>query len=462
LLFQCKLCDLRHQEGKINMPYQKGVRLPFEKASKIGHLEVIQSPLVRKLCENFNDPDFKIEPNGINWQSITGEGKELRIIFASDGSIQTIESPNPPYKAIAFIKSALLKLDQHAISKLDKENPNPFTIRDIMKESALFHATVLPLRHVVVPGKSIYHAIRGILYESVKDEGLNNSLGGEMMETLKWVAYEKWNSTQKKELERFGCPHCREETGVDYATLPFDEEKGNCPHCGNEIFITDMFGLHQSMTEDHAPNQVASDYMSVSETLMILTPIRYYWENKRETLNNCLFIKDGPLSLRATLAKLSAPIRRFFKYAKDNGYEIAMIGQEKSGFFYDHLQLIGRKAPSNSIFIPDNNYIRDEIQHSNSTSIYGSDTNYGAKLFMKINDYHQMVLNIPTGIRGEGVENPSIDKLIGFKNIMASISKILSNKYEGALIPIELANGVASLSTYPSAKVLALFAESPH
>jgi len=442
------------------MPYQKGKRLPVEKASKLGHLEVIQSPLVQKLCENFNNPDFVIVPKGINWQPIPEVGKELKIIFAADGSIQTIQSPNPPYKAIAFVKSALLKLDQYAISKLDKENPNPFALRDIMKESALFHATSFPLRHVVVPGKSIYHAVREILFESVKDQGLHNSLDGAMMKTLKWIAFEKWNTNPKPELEKFGCPHCREETGVDYATLPFDQEQGVCPNCGKGIFITDMFGLHQAMTDDHAPNQVASDYMSISETLMIFTPIRYFWENKREILKNCLLIKDGPLSLRATLAKLAAPIRRFFQYAKANDYEIAMIGQEKSGSFFDHLQLIGRKAPANSYFIPENTYIRSEIQHSNSTSTYGTDTNYGAKVFLKINDYHQMVLNVPTGIRGEGVENPSIDKLIGFQNIVTTIKKILSNRYEGALIPIELANGVASLSTYPSAKVLELFSES--
>ncbi|GAI20728.1 unnamed protein product, partial [marine sediment metagenome] len=128
------------------MPYQKGKRLPIERASKLGHLEVIQSPLVKKLCENFNDPNFKIEPTEINWQPIPKCGNELKIIFASDGSIQTIESPIPPYKAIAFVKSALLRMDQYAISKLDKENPNPFALRDIMKKSALFHATSFPLR----------------------------------------------------------------------------------------------------------------------------------------------------------------------------------------------------------------------------------------------------------------------------------------------------------------------------
>ena len=438
------------------MPYQKGSRLPAERASKLGHLEVIRCPLVQKLCKNFEDPNYTPESFNVVWQGLPKNGRELRIVFASDGSLQTIEAPQPPYKAIAFVKTALLKLDQYAISKIDKETPNPFALRDIMEHSALFHATAFPLRHVLLPGKTIYHAVREIIYESVKDIGLNNALDGAMMDTLKWIAYDKWSPEPKDHLEEFGCPHCHQ----NKATLPFGEEKGRCPNCGGEIFITDLFGLHLAMQEDYAPNQVASDYMAVSETLMIFTPIKYYWENNRETLRDCLFVKDGPLSLRATLAKLSAPIRRFFKFAKENGFDIAMIGQEKTGAFFDHLQLIGRNAPSGSIFIPDNSYIRNEVQHSNLIGVYGTDTNYGAKTFVKYSDYHKMVINVPTGERGEFVEHPSISNLIAIDNIVATLPKILSNRYEGALLPVELANGVASLSTYPSAKVLELFSQT--
>jgi hypothetical protein len=443
------------------MPYQKGNRLPMEKASKIGHLDVIQSPLVRKLCETFNDPKSSVSIGDVRWEPFPSDGKELNIIFSADGSIQTIENPRPPFKSIAFIKAVLLKMDQYALSKLDKENPHPFTLRDIMKESALFHATSFPLRHVDIPGKTIFQSVREILFESIKDVGLNNSLDGAMMETLKWLAYEKWNDTPKKQLESFGCPHCDIDShGTNHATIRFDNEKGSCPNCNNEIFITDMFGLHLNMTEDFAPIQVATDYMAVAETMMILTPLRYFWESRREVLKDLLLIKDGPLSLRATLSKLSAPIRRFLNYARTKGFNIHLIGQEKSGLFFDHLQLIGKTAPGNSFFYPCNDYIHDEIQHTNSKGIYGKDTNYGAKVFIKINDYHKMVLSIPTGLYGEGVEDPIQSNLIGFNNIIKTLSKILSNRFEGALVPIELANGIASLSTYPSAKVLELFSQS--
>ena len=137
-----------------------------------------------------------------------------------------------------------------------------------------------------------------------------------------------------------------------------------------------------------------------------------------------------------------------------------MLGQEKSGQFFDHLQLIGNAAPAGCFFIPDNKYIQEQVKHNNTTTIYGADTNYGAKVFIKMSDYHKMVINIPTGQRGEFVTTPSQEHLINFKNIVATLPKILSNKFEGALLPIELANKIASLSTYPSAKTLELFSDS--
>ena len=70
-----------------------------------------------------------------------------------------------------------------------------------------------------------------------------------------------------------------------------------------------------------------------------------------------------------------------------------------------------------------------------------------------------MVLNVPTGT-GKHVKDPQISDLIGPDRIFATIPSIISNRYEGALLPIELANGVASLSTYPSAQILKIFADT--
>jgi hypothetical protein len=431
------------------MPYKQGDRLPGERASRLGHLEVLKSELVNKLIKEFEKNNFPSCSSNPVWELIPEINDPLTIIFGIDGSLQFIESEVFPYKRLAFVKTALLRIDQWALSKINKESPHPLALRDILSDSAIYHATVFPLKHISIPGLNTYHAIRQIIFESLKD----NSLNSEPMETLKWIAYEKWDG-KKKNLPLFECPHCESEE----ATLSYDSELGNCPKCNGELFLTDMLGFHQDMAPDFASDSIATSYMQIHEVLLLFTGIRYYWEKNRDILNRCLFVKDGPLSIRAQYSKLVNPIRRFLTFARDQGQPVYLIGQEKSGRFHDHLELIGRDAPLGHLFIPGDVYIKEEIQHRPKTGApYGKDTNYGVKVFFKVSPFHQMVLNIPTG---EFVPNPVMSNLIGINKISSTLMTILSNRFEGALLPVELANGIASLSTYPSSHILKIFIEA--
>jgi len=431
------------------MPYTEGERLPGERASKLGHLDVLKSSLVQELCKNFEDYSQPVNKKGVAWQTLPNDGKSLSLIFAVDGSLQVIESEGRPKKALGFVKTALIMLDQPAIATIDKYEPHPFAIRDILEKSQIYHATVFPLRHVVTSGMIVYHAVRRVIYDSMKDP----SLEGEILKTFKWLAYQQWDGAQRN-LPYFECPHC----SSNRCTLAYDTEIGNCPVCGKEVFVTDMLSIHLVMAEDSAPDEVATAYMSIHETLLLFTGIRYFWQNKKEVLPACLFIKDGPLSLRAQYSKLVEPIRRFLAMARDSGTPICVLGQEKTGAFADHLQLIADDVPVGSFFIPGHNYIREEVQHRPVAGAdYGKDTNYGVKVFVRLNERNRFVLNIPTG---SYVRDPNLNNLIGGSDIFATLPSIISARYENALLPVELAHSVASLSTYPSAKVLAMFAEA--
>lgn len=170
--------------------------------------------------------------------------------------------------------------------------------------------------------------------------------------------------------------------------------------------------------------------------------------------------------MRSQYSKLVPGIRDFLQFSKDQGVPIHIIGQEKTGAFVDHLNMIQRFAsPHNkndpaSFSVLSHKYIREEIQRtSEKDTHYGSRTNYGEKVFVKLSPYHSMVLTVPTGSYGNHADFPkSSDDLIGFSRIMATLPKVVSHRHEGALLPIELANGVASLSSYPSARILKIFA----
>jgi hypothetical protein len=431
------------------MPYQEGKRLSGERASKLGHLDVINSDLVCELISHFESPvPDEIESEAI-WEKINDDETPLRLIFAVDGSKQTIRSDFPPYKELSFIKTALLRLDQQAMRKLDPDAPHPMALRDIMSDSAIYHATVLPLKGVRLADKNTYDAVRQIIFDSLKD----NSLGGEPFKTLKWLAYELWTN-KKKPSPNFNCPTC----GELFDGLPYNADEGKCNKCGGHLYLSDMIGFHLEMGEDAAPESVATAYMLIHETLLLFTGIRYFWEREKyNVLNKALFLKDGPLTLRGQYSKLVIPIRRFLEFAKEKGVLVCMAGQEKTGVFVDHMQMINRQAPKNSIFVPNNEYIRREVQHRPERSEpYGFRTNYGNKLFVKLDEYHQLVLSIPTG---EYKDSKSTDDLIGVKKILVTLPTIISHRHECALVPIELSNGVASLSSYPSAAILKVFAD---
>jgi len=129
------------------------------------------------------------------------------------------------------------------------------------------------------------------------------------------------------------------------------------------VFLSDMLGFHQIMTEDAAPDSVASDYMGIHETLLLFTGIKYFWETNTPSWHSALFVKDGPLSIRAQYSKLVNPIRRFLKLAHKSRRKGLPHRPRKVRGVWDHFQLIGQYAPNSSYFVPDHKYIREEIQH---------------------------------------------------------------------------------------------------
>src|SRR5690606_30898524 len=90
---------------------------------------------------------------------------------------------------------------------------------------------------------------------------------------------------------------------------------------------------------------------------------------------------------------------------------------------------------------------------------YGKRTNWGEKVYVKVDPGTSLVLNVPTGDYQDDLAFPKKEDLIGINKILATIPKIISHKFEGALFPIELANGIASMSSYPSARILQRFAD---
>jgi hypothetical protein len=444
------------------MPYGQGSRLPGETASKLGHLPVIQSEWVRSLVEDFESTDnLNYDPSHTVWEQLSSqEALPLRNIWAVDGSFVSVQSEQKPPKEVAFVKTALLMLDRAKLDAIDKDLPHPLLLRDALKDSGIQHSTVFPLRNVRTSLGTNYHAVRHIIRDSFKVDQ-----DGAFYETLKWLAYRKWEPLSRSCSPGFQCPHCSNDIKDG---LGFDSDAERCPHCSKEVFLSDIWGFHLEMDDDSAPEGIASSYMLVMEHLMLFTAVRLMWHHTDLSLvSETLFIKDGPLTLRSQYSKLVPNIRSFLQMAKNSGRPIHLIGQEKSGAFFDHLASIARFAAPHTRGEPlsyaplSHSFVRKEVYRSPDLSNpYGFRTNWGEKLYIKADPGAFLVLNVPTGEYINEDDRPCTSDLIGLDRILATIPSLISHKFEGALYPVELANGIASMSSYPSATILKRFLDS--
>lgn len=444
-----------------DVPYQGGQRLTStERASKLGHLEVVRSPFVRDLIDQFEyPPPTEEEPGKDIWQEFDADGVDpLTIVLAVDGSCQTVKSEGYPVRSLSFVKTALVRIDRRQLEKIDRDMPHPVLMKALMAESALQASTVLPLRNVRVSGISNYDLVRSIVRDSLQID-----TDGLAHQTLKWLAYRKWRPELRSPSPQFRCPHCPGDCGG----LPYDADNGACEHCGEEVYLSDMIGFHLEMGEDQAPDSVATAYMLIHETLLLFSVVRHFWDRgDQASLRNILLIKDGPLTLRGQYSKLVDNIRDLLAFARDRGCPIHLIGQEKTGRFVDHLDEIQRfTKPQENGDLPryavlTHRYIRQEVDHApERVNPYGLKTNYGEKVLVKLDPYTYMVLSVPTGEYHPDPDFPSgATDLIGLDRILATLPSLLSHQHEGALFPVTLANGVASLSSYPSAAILKVFA----
>jgi hypothetical protein len=443
------------------MPYGQGTRLPGETASKLGHLAVIESAWVRSLVEDFEGATpVEGDPSRTQWQTFDPEGiSPLRNIWAVDGSFVPVRSEQMPPREVAFVKTALLMLDKAKLDTIDRDLPHPLLLRDVLKDTGVQHATVFPLKNVRTSMGTNYDAVRNIVRDSIRTDQ-----GGYFHETMKWLAYKKWVQGRQASSPAFQCPHCRQDV---IGGLPFDADEGSCTECRGQVYLSDVWGFHMEMGEDGAPESLASSYMLVMEHLMLFTAVRLMWGHSDQSLvSDTLFIKDGPLTLRSQYSKMVPNIREFLQHAKVAGRPVHIIGQEKSGAFFDHLASIVRFAPPHRrgeplTFSPlAHQYVHREVYRTPAAANpYGLKTNWGEKLYVKVDPGAYMVLNVPTGTYITQEDRPVVGDLIGMNRILATIPSLVSHKFEGALYPVELANGIASMSSYPSAAILQRFME---
>lgn len=440
------------------MPYQGGEHLPGQSASKTSHIDVIESGLMRELLTRFERREFEDDRRLAPWFHLDiARVRPLAETVATDGSLHKVASGDG-FRELCFVKTARFHLRTDDAAQVDPQFPHPLQIQRLMKDSAIHCNAVFPLRNMAFSRtKNIRDSIRELIREIITHEH-----GGLVYEAMKWLLYQGWGpETESPDL---GCPHCESRSA---GPLGFNEDEGACRDCGKKIYITDVLGLHHDIGEDSASEAVANAYMAIHEVLLLVAHLYRLWRaDDFEAIESTLFVKDGPLMFRGQYATLTKRMRQMLAHFKEEEHRnIYLVGQEKSGLVIDHLEGQVRHLRRDpepqwpQVAILSHEYMRDRVQRlPKARHTYGSRTNYGEKVLVRLDPSFALALNVPTGefLRREAAPSDPAD-FIGLDRIVATLPHLVSYLHEGSLVPINLAHGIASLSHYPSGAALRRF-----
>lgn len=429
------------------MSYVGSGRFPVEYASKIGHMKLIQDPHIQRMLAEFeSSTPTTSDPLGFRSGNVDlSKSNNIEFVIAIDGGEAVVPNEIRSEKQLAFISVCALLLRVNDIEEM-RQDPiiDP---RELAAKLQLrwYEGAVLPLSGIRLPNETVKETIRKTVDSVMHYTGL--------YETLRFLVSREWDPSYPMgagDAPHFHCRNCGSVIYIPKSTLSF-----RCDSCGYSHTLSDYLGIGEDGPDEWAREEAVTALRNVMETLALFNYIRE-WHTWPHIIGQILFIKDGPLLLRAGLYRLVDSIRAFIQYLRDKEVPLHLVGIEKNGELVNHVDEIKRHLPDpGDFFLPSVRYIIENIHGYSFPSTYRNRVQYGAKVVARIGPNHVMPLDIPTG---DFLLEPTPDDLLGFEESLAVLAKMTSYKHENALIPIVLANSYASISQKPSGNILLSFA----
>jgi len=189
----------------------------------------------------------------------------------------------------------------------------------------------------------------------------------------------------------------------DFYSFDGDDFKDHVEKDNNVIYITDLMGLSELFGATQSNDGLYSQAMSILEKVMFFNLIENMMKfMPKEYFKKIGFILDGPLALYNISTWMAKAINEKLVEYQKIGFDILVLGVEKSGAFVEHFEYLDfiHKTNENMIglkpgmlFYLNDEYIRKYIKYSPSNSTYGRDTYFGKKLFYKNTENALFVIN---------------------------------------------------------------------
>jgi hypothetical protein len=375
----------------------------------------------------------------------------LDYILTVDGGQALIPNELRRDKRMAFIKVGAMALRRADLEAL-RVHPviDPRDLAAMFEGMTWFASAALPLAGIALPGDTVKGTIRKTV-----DAVLEYT---QLYEILRYLVSREWDPAYEMDPARNpDAPHmaCRECGEVVY--LPKGHINFTCPVCRAAHRLADYLGIGEDSPEEWSREEAAMALRNSLETLTLFHFMVRTWHRTPALLGKVLFLKDGPLLLRAQLSRLVEPIRAVVAQIHHQGHPLHMVGIEKNGELVEHIQEIRQHLPDvGDYFLPSVRYLHEEIGgRVFNARTFRDRVRYGAKLVIRIGPNHVIPMDVPTI---GAVLEPQIDDLLGVVDSARLLASVRSCAHDNALIPIKLINSFSSISERPSGDILRAFA----
>lgn len=437
----------------------KDGRRPNEYASKSSHGYIIRDPEVVEFLDKCNLPKAAEDvdvPTNLQFILEPVQNNPIKNIVAVDGGrSEVFVKKDFPSSTLTFFQFGALIFkteDLEAISKKTFIDPE-----DIAKLNTIQrYKLTLPTKNILLKEASSFkESFRKTLF----DFFVRGSGGETFAETLRWLVFQEFD-TPLNEYILASCPHC----GQSNIQLGTKTKKTNftfqCPSCKEEIYLTDIFRLHEAIDDEIGAGGVLGYVTVLIEQIIIVHLVKAILETKPSILSETLFIKDGPLAFFGQTANMQKPLRHLTNFLIEK-HDLFLAGLEKSGPFVEHADEIGKKLKPGTVLLLNNDYIYKYILpgKADPSAPYARSSYYSTKMIFKSMDEKIYVITMPT----KSADVVLAPKKSDFKNIdviLTNIQKLRCDMYDNALFPVALANKLVSLADHPSSLILEKFAKT--
>lgn len=434
-------------------------RRPNEYASKSSHGYIIRDPDVSAFLEKCNLPktaeEITIPANLLHDLEPLDINPIKHIIAIDGGRSEVFVKSDFPSSTLTFFQFGALFFkteDLEAISKKQFIDPEDMARLNTIERYKL----TLPTKNILLKDASTF---KDSFRRSLFDFFAKGTNGETFAETLRWLVFQDFDSPIS-EYSLSTCPSCgASDIRLGDATKQ-DKYLFKCPHCKEDIYLTDIFRLHEAIDDELGAGGALGYITILIEQIILVHLIKAILETKPSILSETLFIKDGPLAFFGQTANMHKSLRHLTNFLAKK-HNLFLAGLEKSGAFVEHADEIGKKMKPGSVLFLDNSYIYKYILpgKADSSAPYARTSYYSGKLIFKSVDEKIYVVTLPTE-NADVFLNPQKSDYKNLDVILHNLQKLRCDMYDNSLFPVALANKLVSLANHPSSAILEKFAKT--